>query len=54
MLPWAIECLRTRLPEMLTAAGGGDVAARLDMSVTGPAVDEVDTMAHRARTDRRE
>jgi hypothetical protein len=54
MLTWAIECLRTRLPEMLIAAGGRDVAARLDMSVTGPAIDEVDTMAHRARTDRRE
>jgi hypothetical protein len=41
MLPWAIGCLRTRLPEMLEHAGAPDVAARLDPTVVGPAIDEV-------------
>jgi len=49
MLPWVIERLQTRLPEMLTAAGGGHIAARLDMSVIGPVIDEVAAMATEAR-----
>jgi hypothetical protein len=41
MLPWAIGCLRTRLPEMLEHAGAPDVAARLDPAVVRPAIDAV-------------
>jgi len=49
MLPWAIECLRHRLREMLTEAGGGELAARLDPAVLGPVVDEVAVLAHESR-----
>ena len=49
MLEWAIERLRTRLPDMLRAAGGDDVAARLDEARVGRAVDEVEILARRAR-----
>jgi hypothetical protein len=41
MLPWAIETLRTRLPEMLEHAGAADVAARLDREVVDRAIDDV-------------
>lgn len=30
MIPWVIEALRTRLPEMLVHAGAGDLASHLD------------------------
>jgi hypothetical protein len=53
MLSWAIERLRSRLPEMLTAAGGSHLAARLDMSAIAPVIDEVAAMAEQARTARR-
>ena len=33
MLAWALERLRTRLPEMLEQAGGGAVAAAVDPDV---------------------
>jgi hypothetical protein len=46
MLPWAIETLRARLPEMLEHAGAADVAARLDPQVVDRAIDDV---AARAR-----
>ena len=49
MLVWAIGRLRTRLPEMLTAAGGTRLVGRLDMTVIGPVLDEVATMAETAR-----
>ena len=41
MLPWAIDCLRTRLPEMLRAAGGESVADGVDPAVVAAAVDDV-------------
>ena len=41
MLPWVLERLRTRLPEMLVAAGGGAVAAAVDPEVVAGAVGEV-------------
>ena len=53
MLAWAIDCLRTRLPEMLTAAGGGRVAGQLDMQVIAPVLDDVAAMADDARRRRR-
>jgi hypothetical protein len=53
MLPWAIERLRMRLPEMLRAAGGAQVADRLDMQVVAPVIDKVAEMAERARAEHR-
>ena len=53
MLVWAIDCLRTRLPEMLTAAGGDRVAGQLDMQVIAPVLDDVAAMADDARRRRR-
>ena len=52
MLPWAIGCLRDRLPEMLEAAGGARLIAELDMDVIGPALDAVAAMAADARRGR--
>ena len=49
MLPWAIRCLRYRLPEMLTAAGGARLLDHLDMNVIGPVLDAVTLMADDAR-----
>jgi hypothetical protein len=49
MLPWAIGRLRDRLGEMLTEAGGQDVAARLDDRLVARAVDEVEALAQQAR-----
>jgi hypothetical protein len=45
MLPFALACLRTRLSEMLTRAGGAHVAAALDPAVLEPVVDEVERRA---------
>jgi len=53
MLPWAVECLRTRLPAMLTEAEGGHLVARLDADVIGPVVDEVQRIAEQAQQARR-
>jgi hypothetical protein len=49
MLDWAIERLRTRLPDMLRAAGGDDVAARLDGEQVTRAVTEAEALARHAR-----
>jgi hypothetical protein len=48
MLDWTLERLRTRLAEMLTAAGGDTVARGLDASVTTPVIDEVERLARAA------
>ena len=53
MLPWAIERLRTRLPEMLSEAGGGDLVGRLDAALVGKVLDEVHAMADEARAAHR-
>ena len=53
MLPWAMERLRTRLPEMLVAAGGNDLVEQLDAELVGRVVDEVQAMAEQARTAHR-
>jgi hypothetical protein len=45
MLPWALERLRTRLPEMLREAGGGAVAVAVDPDVVARAVGEVERLA---------
>jgi hypothetical protein len=49
MLPWAVGCLRNRLPEMLAQAGGGHLSGKIDPAVLGPVVDEVAVLAHDAR-----
>jgi hypothetical protein len=41
MLPWVLERLRTRLPEMLVAARGEAVAAAVDREVVAGALDDV-------------
>lgn len=53
MLAWALERLRTRLPEMLAAAGGAALAAEVDPAALTPALDEVGRLATQARTGRR-
>jgi len=52
MLDWAIERLRTRLPAMLRAAGGGEVAARLDEEQVARTIDEVEQLARHAQAAR--
>lgn len=49
MLAWAIERLRTRLPEMLTQAGGSDLVAQLDTPLLDEAITKVQAMAEQAR-----
>jgi hypothetical protein len=49
MLAWALERIRTRLPEMLAEAGGGHLAAGLDPAAVGTVVDEVEPLARQAR-----
>jgi hypothetical protein len=45
MLPWVMHTLRTRLGEMLTQAGGEDVAVAVDRDAVWPVLDEVEQMA---------
>jgi hypothetical protein len=53
MLPWALDRIRHRLPEMLAQAGGGHLVAGLDEAVLGPVVDEAGALAARAREAQR-
>jgi len=53
MLPWVLECLRTRLAPMLTEAGGAHLADSLDAVLIGDVLRDVDAMAERARAARR-
>jgi hypothetical protein len=53
MLPWAIERLRTRLPEMLTEAGGDHLVPQLDAGLLERGIGEVQAMAEQAQRDRR-
>ncbi len=46
---WALERLRTRLPQMLTRAGAADVAARLDVAELERMLPRVTEAAYRAR-----
>jgi len=45
MLTFAVECLRSRLGDMLRHAHGDEIAAELDPVVQGPVVDEVEAAA---------
>ena len=49
MLAWALERLRTRLPEMLQEAGGDAVAAAVDPDMVARAVGEVERLAAAVR-----
>jgi len=53
MLPWAIERMRTRLPEMLTEAEGGHLVSDLDPDLVGRVIDEVQRIAEQAQQARR-
>ena len=48
-LAWALERIRTRLPEMLARAGAADVVARLDARALAEALPRVAEAAQRAR-----
>ncbi len=48
-LHWALERIRTRLPQMLARAGAVDVAARLDPAALEDALPRVTEAAFRAR-----
>ena len=49
MLPWALACLRARLPAMLTEAGGGALVDGLDQAAIDAAVDELTALAAQVR-----
>ena len=48
-LAWALERIRTRLPQMLARAGAADVAARVDLAAVEEALPRVTQAAFRAR-----
>ena len=49
MLPWALACLRSRLPAMLAEAGGGALVDGLDQAAIDAAVDELTALAAQVR-----
>jgi hypothetical protein len=49
MLLWVLDCLRTRLPDMLRAAGGEGVAAAVERDVVDRAIDDVARLAEAVR-----
>jgi len=53
MLSWAIDCLRTRLPAMLTEAEGGHLLPQLDHDLVTRVIDEVQHIAEEAQQARR-
>jgi hypothetical protein len=50
MLPWALDRIRHRLPDMLAEAGGGHLVAHLDQDAIDAAVDQMGVMAEEARS----
>jgi hypothetical protein len=44
MMPWALNTLRTRLPEMLVEAGAANAASRFDQAAVDQAVDKVEQL----------
>jgi hypothetical protein len=48
-LSWALERIRTRLPQMLARAGAGDIAARVDLQAMEEALPRITQAAFRAR-----
>lgn len=53
MLPFVVSCLRERLAEMLTEAGGAAVAAELGNQDISPVIDRVAEAAFAARAHQR-
>ena len=53
MMPFAIHCLRHRLPEMLPRALGGHLVDKLEEALINKVVDEVQVLAHKAQADMR-
>lgn len=51
MLPWALQQLRTRLPEMLEFAGGGDLTSKLEASAIEASLPEVHRLAVAAQAE---
>lgn len=49
MLPWALERIRTRLPEMLTEAGGTHLVAGLDQTAIARALERATPVAEGAQ-----
>ncbi len=47
MVPWAMRCLRSRLPQMLAQAGAIELAALIDARAVELAVDALSTEMHR-------
>jgi hypothetical protein len=52
MLPWAMRCLRDRLPQMLEAAGGARLVDHLDATVIDSVLEDVALMAEQVRAGR--
>ncbi len=48
-LAWALERIRTRLPQMLTRAGAPDVAAEIDQAAIDEALPRIAEATYRAR-----
>jgi hypothetical protein len=53
MLPWALDRIRTRMPEMLTEAGGTHLVTGLDQLAIDQALDQVAEIAERAQATTR-
>jgi hypothetical protein len=49
MLPWAVDRIRTRLPEMLREAGGEHLIEGMDPALVAKVVDEVQSLAEAAQ-----
>src|SRR5262245_19943071 len=54
MLTWALECIRTRLPQMLPHAGGTALVEQLDRGTLDTALVEVTDLATAAQAAHRE
>ena len=54
MLTWALDCIRTRLPQMLPHAGGADLVAQLDATKLEAALADVTELAVAAQAAHRE
>jgi hypothetical protein len=54
MLTWALECIRTRLPQMLPHAGGADLLAAVNQAELDDALAEVTDLATAAQASHRE
>jgi len=53
MLPWVLGCIRGRLPEMLTFAGAGSTARRVELATIDAVLGEVTVAAQYATASNR-